>query len=152
MSGLEERVGTLLESGRGNLATDLLRASFHSRGIDEVEFVSEDSIRVISGPFSGIHDIEIDRAGDVSIDPESRYQYSGAEIETDFRVRSLTDSEHQAIRNAMQPECETETPEASASPSGEPTSPPVLPDGGHSESSPAGLWERLLNVFYKVRP
>ena len=152
MSGLEERVGTLLEEGRDDLAADLLRAACHSHGIDEVNFVPEDRVRVTSGPFSGIHNVEVDDAGDVSIDPGSRYQYSGAEIKTDFSVRSLTDAEHQAIRNAIQPECETETSEASTSPSAEVTSPTVLADGGHSESSPAGLRERLLNVLYKISP
>lgn len=147
MGGLEERVGSLVESGRDDLAAELLRASFHSRGIDEVEFVSSDSVRVVSGPFSGIHDIEIDSVGDVSIDPESRYQYSGAEIKTEFTVRSLTDSEYEAIRDAVQPECDTETAEASASPDGKPPSPPVLPDGGNSEFSSPGLRARLLNVF-----
>lgn len=152
MNRLEERVETLLEEGRDDLAADLLRAASHSRGIDEVNFVSKDRVRVTSGPFSGIHDVEIEDAGDVSIDPKSHYQYSGAEIKTDFRVRSLTDSEQQAIRNAIQPECETETPEDSASPSSEPTTPPMLTDGGQTESSPTGLRERLLNVFNTIRP
>lgn len=152
MNRLEERVGTLLEEGRDDLAADLLRAASHSRGIDEVNFVSEDRVRVTSGPFSGIHDVEIEDAGDISIDPESHYQYSGAEIKTNFSVRSLTDLEHQAIQNAIQPECETETPEATASPSAEPNSPPVIADGGQAESSHVGLRERLLDVFYKVSP
>ena len=152
MSGLEERVGTLLEEGRDGLAADLLRAASHSRGIDEVDFVSEDRVRVTSGPFSGIHDVEFEDVGDVSIDPESQYQYIGAEVKTEFRVRSLTDSEQQAIRNAIQPECETETPEDSSSPSSEPTTPPMLADGGQTESSPARLRERLLNFFYKISP
>lgn len=152
MSGLEERVGTLLEEGRDGLAADLLRAASHSRGIDEVDFVSEDRVRVTSGPFSGIHDVEIDDAGNVSIDPKSRYQFSGAEIKTEFSVRSLTDSEQQAIRNAIQPECETESSEDSSSPSSEPTTPPMLADGGQTESSPARLKERLLNFFYKISP
>lgn len=152
MSGLEERVGTLLESGRDDLASDLLRASFHTRGIDEVEFVSEDRVRVVSGPFSGDHDVEIDSIGDVSVDSECRYQYRGEEIRTEFRVRSLTDSELQTIRNAIRSDCETETAEDSSSPIAEPNSRPVRADGGLSESSPAGLRERLLNVVYNVRP
>lgn len=152
MSGLEERVGTLLESGRGDLASDLLRASFHSRSIDEVEFVSEGRVRVVSGPFCGEHDVDVDDTANVSVGSESRYQYRGEDIETGFRVRSLTDSERQTIRNAMYPDCETEKTEDTSAPTAETNSRTVLADGGPSEPSPAGLQESLLNVVNKVLP
>ena len=152
MSGLEERVGTLLESGRSDLASDLLRGSFHSRSIDEVEFVAEDRVQVITGPFRGEHEVDIDSSGDVSVESESRYQYEGDDVEAEFTVRSLTESERQTIRDAIQPERETEEAEDTSPPTAEPNSRTVLADGGPSERSPAGLRQRLSNVVIRVLP
>lgn len=157
MNGLEERVETLRQAGRDDLASDLLRASYHSRTIDDVRFVADDRVEVVSGPFRGEHDVTVDAEGAVHIDSESQYRFEGEKIEADFPVRSLTDAEHEAIREVVRPDgddAEDASDEEADDPSvtAESDDRRVLADGGHSESSSTGVREKVANVLAKVLP
>ena len=147
MHRLEERVGTLIESGRGDLATDLLRAAYHSRGIDDVEFVTDDRVRVVAEPFHGEHDVEIDGDGSVRVQPESQYQFVGDDIETEFEVRSLTDTELRTIRSAVRANESVERERDGSTAAAATEDPTVIADGGRDETSISGVRERLLKVL-----
>lgn len=153
MNELEERVGTLVEAGRDDLAADLLRAAYHSREIDNVEFVTDDRIRVVTEPFRGEHDIEVDSDGSISVQTDSHYQFVGDDIETEFRVRSLTDTELRTIRSSIRANRDT-TDQEEDSPTATTATDDrtVLADGGRSESSSSGVRERLSKVLNKVFP
>lgn len=153
MNGLEERVGTLVEAGRDDLAADLLHAAYHSREIDDVEFVTDDRVRVVAEPFRGEHDIEVDSDGSISVQADSHYRFVGDDIETEFRVRSLTDTELRTIRSSVRANRDT-TDQEEDSPTATVASEDrtVLADGGRSDPSSSGVRKKTLTVLNKVLP
>lgn len=153
MNRLEERVGALIDSGRGDLATDLLRASFHSRGIDDVEFVTDDRVKVVTGPFHGEHEIEVESDGPISIEAPVRYRFVGENIETAFKVWSLTDAEHQTIRSALRADNDPrDQEEGNSTATAAADDSIVFGDGGHPEQPSSGARNKLLKVLTNVLP
>lgn len=151
MNGLEERVETLVEAGREDLAADLLRAAYHSRGIDDVEFLTDDRVRVEAEPFRGDHDIAVDSDGSISVQADSHYRFVGDDVETEFRVRSLTDTELRTIRSTVRAHRDaTDQEEDSPTATTATDDRTVLADGGRSDPSSSGVRERLSKVLNDV--